>query len=124
MKPGILFIALVLSSGIVIAAPQSAQTPDNSQTNQRDRSPSELTADQQSQNRSDLELAQKVRKELVADRTLSTYAHNIKIIVRNGAVTLKGPVRSVEEKGSVEAKAAQVAGENHVTSELEVAPNK
>jgi hyperosmotically inducible protein len=56
------------------------------------------------------------------DKSLSTYAHNIKIITENGQVTLKGPVRSEEEKKTVEAKATEVAGENKVTSQLDIKP--
>ena len=54
------------------------------------------------------------------DKSLSTYAHNIKVIVQNGQVTLKGPVRSEDEKKAIEAKATEVAGENKVTSELNI----
>jgi osmotically-inducible protein OsmY len=57
------------------------------------------------------------------DKSLSTYAHNVKIIARDGMVTLKGPVRSEEEKRVVETKANEVAGANKVTSQLEVKPN-
>jgi hyperosmotically inducible periplasmic protein len=46
----------------------------------------------------------------------------VKVITQNGQVTLKGPVRSGEEKRAVEAKAAEVAGEGKVTSELTVKP--
>jgi osmotically-inducible protein OsmY len=56
------------------------------------------------------------------DKSLSTYAHNVKIITQNGQVTLKGPVRSEEEKNTVEAKATEVAGENKVTSQLAIKP--
>jgi osmotically-inducible protein OsmY len=56
------------------------------------------------------------------DKSLSTYAHNVKIITQNGRVTLKGPVRSEDEKKTVEAKATEVAGENKVTSELDIKP--
>jgi osmotically-inducible protein OsmY len=56
----------------------------------------------------------------VKDKSLSTYAHNVKIITQNGQVTLKGPVRSEEEKRAIEAKAAEVAGDSKVTSELDV----
>ena len=55
---------------------------------------------------------------------LSTYAHNVKIITQNGQVTLKGPVRSEDEKKAIEAKAAEVAGENKVSSELNVKPQQ
>jgi len=56
------------------------------------------------------------------DKSLSTYAHNVKIITQNGQVTLKGPVRSEDEKKTVETKAAEVAGENKVTSQLDIKP--
>jgi osmotically-inducible protein OsmY len=35
-------------------------------------------------------------------------------------VTLKGPVQSEEEKKAIEARAAEVAGESKVTSQLDV----
>ena len=56
------------------------------------------------------------------DKSLSTYAHNVKIITQNGMVTLKGPVRSDEEQRVIEAKAREIAGENNVISELDVKP--
>jgi osmotically-inducible protein OsmY len=56
------------------------------------------------------------------DKSLSTYAHNVKIITQNGQVTLKGPVRSEDEKKTVETKATEVAGENKVTSQLDIKP--
>jgi osmotically-inducible protein OsmY len=56
------------------------------------------------------------------DKSLSTYAHNVKIITQNGQVTLKGPVRSEDEKKTVETKATEVAGENAVTSQLDIKP--
>ena len=83
-----------------------------------------LSADSQKMNTSDRLLAQKVRKAIVADKALSTYAHNVKVITRDGTVTLKGPVRSDAEKSSVEAKAIEVAGAGKVVNELTVAPKK
>jgi osmotically-inducible protein OsmY len=97
------------------------QAPDNTKTNQRDRSQNEPTADQQKENQSDRELTARVRQALVKDKSLSTYAHNVKIIAQDGIVTLKGPVRSEEEKKAVEEKAAEAAGgADKIKSELEV----
>jgi hyperosmotically inducible protein len=96
--------------------------PDNTKVNTRDRDKNEMTADQQKENRSDRELARQVRRALVKDKALSTYAHNVKVVARDGAVTLKGPVRSEEEKQAVEAKAVEVAGQGKVTDEISVAP--
>ena len=93
---------------------------DNTRMNQRDRDASQPTADQQKENRSDRDITQQVRRAIVKDKSLSTYAHNVKIITQNGQVTLKGPVRSEDEKRAIEAKAAEVAGDGKVTSELDV----
>jgi len=98
--------------------------PDNTKTNERDRDKTSPTADQQKENASDRALTQQIRKAIMKDKSLSTYAHNVKIVTQNGQVTLKGPVRSEEEKKSVEAAAAGVAGGDKVTSELEIAPKQ
>ncbi len=82
------------------------------------------TADQQKNNRSDLETTRQIRRALVTDKSLSVYAHNVKIIAQNGTITLKGPVRTEDEKRIVEKKAAEVAGEANIRSEIEIAPKK
>jgi osmotically-inducible protein OsmY len=66
-------------------------------------------------------LTKKIRQAIIADKSLSTYGHNVKIIVLNGSVTLKGPVHSEEEKQAIASKAAEVAGgPDKVTNELSV----
>jgi hyperosmotically inducible protein len=60
----------------------------------------------------------------VKDKSLSSNAHNVKVIAQNGAVTLKGPVNSEQEKQTVEAKAAQIVGADKVNSEIQVAPKQ
>src|SRR5689334_9696636 len=74
--------------------PAPSVEPDNTGINVRDRNESELTADQQKEDESDRSITQQIRKALMHDKALSTYAKNIKIISLNGDVTLKGPVRS------------------------------
>ena len=101
--------------------PQQA-APDNTKTNQRDNDKTEPTADQQQNNPSDLDITQQIRKSVMKDKSLSTYAHNVKIIAQNGMVTLKGPVTSEDERKAVEMKAAAVVGQDKVTNELEVKP--
>jgi osmotically-inducible protein OsmY len=81
-------------------------TPDNSANNKAHSQ----TADQQSSATSDRMLTKKIRQELIADKSLSTYGHNVKIITQNGMVTLKGPVHSEEEKQTIASKAAEAAG--------------
>src|ERR1700674_1071748 len=108
---------------IVIAIPAIAQTPpDNTKVNTRDRAPGAVTADQQKNNAGDRDITRKIRQSLMKDKTLSTYAHNVKVIAQDGQVTLKGPVRSDDEKRAVEAKATEVAGTGHVINEMSVAP--
>jgi osmotically-inducible protein OsmY len=125
-KRTLLFVIFAALAGGASFAQQATETtaPDNTKVNKRDRSKAEPTADQQSNAKADRDLTRKIRQTLVKDKDLSTYAHNIKVITRNGAVTLKGPVRSEEEKKLVEAKAAEVAGGANITSELEVAPQQ
>ena len=117
---------LLLGVGVLIHAQQpNSQTPpaaDNTKTHERDRSANEPTADQQKDTRSDRDITQQIRRSIVNDKSLSTYAHNVKVITQHGQVTLKGPVQSEDEKKAVEAKAAEVAGENKVSSELNVKP--
>jgi hyperosmotically inducible periplasmic protein len=117
---------LALAAAFASAQDSSAQqpAPDNTKVNQRDRNKAEPTADQQKENQPDREIARKIRRSLVEDKNLSTYAHNVKIIAQDGMVTLKGPVRSNEEKTAVEAKAAEIAGADKVTSQLEVKPKQ
>ena len=107
----------------MIASPAIAQTPpDNTKANTRDRAKGAVTADQQKENTSDRDVARKIRQSLIKDKALSSYAHNVKVIAQGGQVTLKGPVRSDEERRTVEAKATEVAGAGHVTNEMSVAP--
>ena len=87
--------ALIIAGVVAIPAGTAfAQTPaDNTKVNTRDRAKGAVTADQQKENASDRELTQKIRRALMQDKTLSSYAHNVKIVAQGGQVTLKGPVR-------------------------------
>ena len=123
--------ALVLTcafSSIVVAQEPSSDKPptasDNSKLNQQDRNPDRVTADQQKkEDTSDLSITREIRRELIDDKSLSAYAHNVKIITQSGTVTLKRPVRTDEEKRIVEAKAASVSGKA-IKSELSVVLKK
>ncbi len=119
-----LFMVLFASTVFLISIPGAclAQPADNMGTNKRDTSPEEITADQQGQTKEDREITQKIRQAVVDDKSLSTYAHNVKIITVDGMVTLKGPVRSEDEKRTIEEKAGQIAGKDKIKSEIEIAP--
>lgn len=117
-------LALCCAVGVLgwAQAPQDSAKPDNSAVNQRDRDKAMPTADQQKETPADRDTAKKIRQSIMQDKSLSTYAHNIKIIAQNGTITLRGPVRSDEEKQLIEKKAAEVAGDANVKSEIEVSP--
>jgi len=112
--------------GGLVVRPMQAQDantsakPDNTKVNKRDRNPSAPTADNQKENTSDRQLAAKIRRAIVKDKALSTYAHNVKVIVQGGNVTLKGPVHSEDEKKAVEGHATEVAGAGKVTNNISV----
>jgi len=101
-------------------ADTQATQPDNTKVNQRDRDRGQPTADQQKENASDRDMAKNVRRAIMKDKTLSTYAHNVKVIAENGSVTLKGPVRSEEERKAIRDKAAEIAGHENIKDELQV----
>jgi osmotically-inducible protein OsmY len=115
--------ALVLCS--LVASSAVAQTAaDNTKVNTRDRAPGAVTADQQKETVTDRDLTKRIRQSVVGDKSLSTYAHNVKIVARGGQVTLKGPVNTEAEKQAIEKKAIAVAGAARVTNEITVVGDK
>ena len=119
-------VALVLSSallgmGTASMAQDSPNTaPDNTAVNVRDRAPDAMTAGQQSNAKSDVELTREIRRAVVKDDSLSMLAHNVKIVTANGSVILRGPVKTEQEKVAIANKAEQIAGPNKVDNQLEV----
>ena len=106
-------------TGLILLAATATrgQQPDNSVNNKQQQ----VTADQQSSAATDRHLTAKIRKSLIADKALSMDAHNVKIITQNGTVTLKGPVKSEEEKQEVASRAAEaVGGADKVDNQLTV----
>jgi hyperosmotically inducible protein len=132
---GSLFPALLLGA---LALGQSASPDNNSQmksdsstavpadNTKRNQDPSNrgVTSDEQKNDKSDIDLAARIRQAVIADKGLSTYGHNVKIVALNGTVTLNGVVRSDEEKSQIEKKVAAIAGEGRVIDQLKVAPGK
>ena len=103
----LLCAGLLLGAGVLLSAqeptsPPDAPAADNTKVNERDRSKTAVTADQAKNSANDRDIMQKIRKAVVGDSSLSTYAHNVKIISQNGKVTLKGPVRSMAEKSKIQ----------------------
>jgi hyperosmotically inducible periplasmic protein len=115
---------ILMAGTALVSAQDNSAAPDNTKVNQRDRNPNEPTADQQKSNSSDRDMTRQIRQSITADKQISTYGHNVKVITQNGTVTLKGPVRSEEEKKAIEAKAAEVAGADKVSDEMEIKPRQ
>ena len=119
-------LTLVLSwsllglGSVAMAQNPTPVPPDNSAVNVRDRDPAAVTAGQQSNAKSDVELTRKIRRAVVKDGSLSMLAHNVKIISANGSVTLRGPVKTEEEKTAIASKAQAIAGADKVDNQLEV----
>ena len=133
IKASLFVTALGLSMHVSAADPHPSTHPtdakaaagvspnaDNSKVNERDRNASQLTATDQSSGTQDTEITRQIRQAIVKDDSLSTYAQNIKIITVNGLVTLKGPVRTAEEKAKIESFAKGVAGVNKVDNMISI----
>jgi hyperosmotically inducible periplasmic protein len=116
----VLSLALFGVGSVAIAQNPPPVSPDNSAINARDRNPQAMTAGQQSNATSDVELARKIRRAVVNDHSLSMLAHNIKIISANGRVILRGPVKTEQEKTVIASKAQAIAGADKVDNQLEV----
>jgi osmotically-inducible protein OsmY len=101
-------------------APSAQTAPENTGRNVRDRGGATLTPGDQSETEADRTLTQRIRQAVVADDALSMTAKNVKIITVHGVVTLRGPVKTIEEKRTIEATAQQIAGADKVDSQLEI----
>lgn len=117
----LVMLSTLLKLGFVAMAQDSTPpAPDNSAVNVRDRVPGAMTAGQQSNSTSDVELTRRIRRAVVQDHSLSMLAHNVKIISTNGSVMLRGPVKTEEEKTAIANKAQAIAGAGKVDNQLEV----
>lgn len=114
-KNGVIFGVLVLS-----ATTGFALKGDNTAVNERDKQAYEYTADEQGMSKNDVEITRKIRQAVIRDKSLSTYAKNIKIITVGGEVTLKGPVRTTHEQEVLIKTARDVAGVNSVFNQTDI----
>ena len=122
------FIAVFVVAGSMVShaaddgttKTEAQQPATNAGRNTPLRGGKTLTPRKQSNSRQDLELTRRIRQAIVKDSSLSTNAHNVRIITVNGVVTLRGPVANSEEKASVAAKAQDVAGVKTVDNQLEI----
>jgi osmotically-inducible protein OsmY len=126
MRASLLALAMAGALSIhpigVFAQDSTKPAADNTKVNKKDRNKNEPTADQAKNAASDRDTMQKIRKSIMDDKSLSTYAHNVKVIAQGGKVTLKGPVHSEDEKRTIEQKATEVAGSGNVVNEITIKP--
>lgn len=116
--------AVALNMGQAYADQENTGTKaDNTKTNKEMRNKQEVSADQQGNSEADRKMTQEIRRAIVKDKSLSSYGHNVKVITKDGKVTLKGPVRSAKEKQEIGRLAAKAAGKAKITNDLEVAEN-
>jgi osmotically-inducible protein OsmY len=129
----LLGLTLVLSTSTAIAESSShsasslspvkgvaTKDADNTDLNSRDKNGSTLTPQKQPNSDSDLDVLAAVRSAIVDDNNLSTSAHNAKIMVVKGVVTLRGPVKNANEKARVEELARKVAGVVSIDNRLDI----
>jgi len=125
MKRTLLALACLTAFGLAaLTADDKKAEPDNTATNQRDRSGETKTSGDQSNSSADLKTTQAIRQALMKDGGLSMIAENIKIITASGQVTLRGPVKTAEEKARIDQLAKSVAGGAKVDNQLEVKGSK
>ncbi|HEX4417729.1 MAG TPA: BON domain-containing protein [Kofleriaceae bacterium] len=116
-----LFVALLATAALSACKASSNQPPAADNTAQNDRAHATApNADHASNKKSDLDVTQQLRKAVMADDSLSTNAHNCKIVVQDGSITLAGPVASDAERTKLAALAAQVAGDHKIDNQLQV----
>ena len=84
----------------------------------------ELTIDQILLSGHDMEITRRLRRDLIKNKNLSLYAHNVKIITSNGKVILRGTVRSKKEIKTLLKSASAVAGASNVINEMVIIPTQ
>jgi osmotically-inducible protein OsmY len=124
MKRTLLTLACLSAFTLAAGADNEKSKPDNTVTNERDRSGETKTSGDQSNSSADLKVTQAIRQALMKDSELSTTAKNIKIITANGQVTLRGPVKTAQEKAKVDQIAKSAAGGAQIDDQLDVKESK
>ncbi|MEO7323962.1 MAG: BON domain-containing protein [Dokdonella sp.] len=114
-------VLMAFAIGAQAADPPTTTAADNTRVNKRDADHATTTPTDQPNNSADVKFAADVRSAIYKDKTLSTKAHNVKLVAADGVVTLRGPVASADEKAKVEAIVGSVAGVKRVDNELDVA---
>jgi hyperosmotically inducible protein len=120
MKRSLLALASLSVVSLAALADDEKAKSDNTATNQRDRSGETKTSGDQSNSSADLKTTQAIRQALMKDGELSTTAKNIKVITANGHVTLRGPVKTAQEKAKIDQLAKSATGGAQIDNQLDV----
>ena len=124
MKRTLLTLASVSAISLAALAGDEKTKPDNTAINERDRSGETKTSGDQSNGSADLKTTQAIRQALMKDGELSMTAKNIKVITANGHVTLRGPVKTAQEKAKIDQLAKSAAGGAQIENQLDVKGSK
>ena len=125
MKRILLALLSITAFGLTtLVADDKTALPDNTAKNQRDRSSQTKTSGDQSNSPADLKITAAIRRALMKDGGLSMTAKNIKIITADGLVTLRGPVKTAEEKTKIDQLAKSAAPGAKIDDQLEVKGSK
>jgi osmotically-inducible protein OsmY len=120
MYTGFLYAQTASTNSTLTDPPTNGPTPsttdtdvpaDNTGKNKELMESGKPTAMEQSNDKKDVQLAAKVRKAVVKEKSLSTDAHNVKIITNKGMVQIVGPVASENEKKTLERIVRKVVGD-------------
>ena len=120
MKGIILALACLSAFSLAALAGNEKAKPDNTATNERDRSGETKTSGDQSNSSADSKTTQAIRQALMKDGELSMTAKNIKVITANGHVTLRGPVKTAQEKAKIDQLAKSAASGAQIDNQLDV----
>src|SRR5213080_5355131 len=124
MRRTLLAVTFLSAFSLAALAGNEKAKPDNTATNERDRSGESKTSGEQSNSSADLKITQAIRQALLKARELSTTAKNIKVITANGQVTLRGPVKTAQEKAKIDQLAKSAAVGAQIDDQLEVKGSK
>jgi len=93
---------------------------ENTEINVRDKGNTTLTPEDQKETESDIKITADIRQAIIKNKSLSVNAQNVKIITRNGVVTLRGPVESKKESKKIKKIAKHTPGVLKVDNQLEI----
>jgi len=118
--------SLIMMAGTVQAGQNAAlylaadSALENTEINARDKDNTTLTPEDQKENESDIKITAEIRQAIIKNKSLSVNAQNVKIITRNGVVTLRGPVETKKESKKLRKIAKHTPGVLKVDNQLEI----